>query len=166
MNTQDSGSYTIKDFVPLIFLFALIGGITLAYQLYYGWCPCSAMQIFMGSFFLIFGFFKVINLPGFVKAYQMYDLIAARFVWYAYLYPFIELALGVAYLYKWQLRVVNSVTLVLMLVSAVGVFNELRKGNKIVCACSGTVFKVPMTYVTSFEDLLMAAMAAAMLFLF
>jgi hypothetical protein len=31
------------------------------------------------------------------------------------------------------------------------------------CACLGTVFKLPMTYVTVVEDLLMVAMAAVML---
>ena len=166
MNVQNANGYKIKDFLPLIFLFIFIGGITFAHQLYYGWCLSSAMRIFMAAFFLIFGLFKIINLHGFAKAYQKYDLIAARFKWYAYLYPFIELALGIAYLCKWQLPVINSITLVVMLVSAAGVFNELRKGQRIVCACLGAVFKVPMTYVTLAEDLIMATMAAGMIFWF
>jgi hypothetical protein len=50
-----------------------------------------------------------------------------------------------------------------MLISALGVANELRKKQTIMCACLGTVFKIPMTYVTLFEDLLMASMALYML---
>jgi hypothetical protein len=50
-----------------------------------------------------------------------------------------------------------------MLVSAAGVARELWKGREIMCACLGVVFKIPMTYVTLLEDLLMAAMAGFML---
>ncbi len=59
----------------------------------------------------------------------------------------------------------NVFTLALMFVSAAGVFNELRKGKTVICACLGAVFKIPMTYETLAEDLIMAIMALAMLFI-
>lgn len=155
--------YELKDFVPLIVIFSLIIAVTVAHQLYYGWNFYEGMRIFMAAFFLIFGFFKILNLNGFVQAYAMYDLIAQRYRWYGYVYPFLELGLAVAYLFSWNLPFTNVFTLVLMLVSAAGVFNELRKGKGIVCGCLGTVFKIPMTYVTLAEDLLMALMAFLML---
>lgn len=157
--------YELRDFIPLIVIVSIIVLITGAHQIMYGWHVKDAMRIFMAAFFLIFGFFKLTNLKGFAQAYSMYDLIAKQFIWYGYLYPFLEVALGVAYLMQWNLPVTNSVTLVLMLVSAAGVFNELRKGEHITCACLGTVFKVPMTYVTLAEDLIMAGMASIMLFM-
>jgi hypothetical protein len=78
-------------------------------------------------------------------------------------YPFIELVLGVIYLMHWAGTAVHIFTLILMLVSAAGVARELWKGREIMCACLGVVFKIPMTYVTLLEDLLMAAMAGFML---
>ncbi len=156
-------SYPVRDFIPLMVIFALIVLVTLTHQLYYGWNLAQGMMIFMASFFLIFGAFKVINLAGFAQAYSMYDLIAKRFYWYGYVYPFLELALGFAYLFKWNMVATNLVTLLLMLVSAAGVYNELKKGKHITCACLGALFKIPMTYVTFLEDLLMAVMAFAML---
>jgi len=164
MKQEMAVAYTLKDFAPLIILFSLIIGITLVQQWWCGWNLKEAMRVSMAAFFLIFGFFKVINLTGFAQAYGMYDLIAKQFTWYAYIYPFIELALGFAYLFKWRLPVVNWITFALMLISAAGVFNELSHGRKLMCACLGAVFKVPMTYVTLAEDLIMAAMAAAMIF--
>jgi len=161
--TQTSG-YTLQDFLPLIMLFSLIAAITIAHQLYFGWNLYDGMRILMASFFLIFGFFKVINLAGFAEAYSVYDLIAQRFYAYGYIYPFLELFLGTAYLLNFEPFYTNLFTLILMTVSAAGVFNELRKGKQIVCACLGAVFKIPMTYVTLFEDLLMAIMALFMLF--
>ncbi|MDP3725587.1 MAG: hypothetical protein Q8R36_00140 [bacterium] len=47
---------------------------------------------------------------------------------------------------------------------ALGVFLKLRDGEVVPCACLGVVFKIPMTWVTFIEDLLMAVMAAFMLF--
>jgi hypothetical protein len=156
--------YTLQDFLPLIIIFGIIGLITLAHQVYFGWNGMECMRIIMASFFLIFGSFKIINLAGFAQAYHMYDLISQRFYWYGYLYPFLELFLGMAYLFNWKPFEINVFTLLLMLISAAGVFNELRKGKTIVCACLGVLFKIPMTYVTLLEDVIMAGMAAIMLF--
>lgn len=121
------------------------------------------MSDFMAGFFLVFSFFKLLNLSGFVQAYQGYDLIAAKSAAYAWAYPFIELALGVAYLTRWQPQLTHAATLAVMLLSAAGVLNALRKRQLIECACLGTVFKLPMSKVTLIEDLSMAAMAAIML---
>lgn len=121
------------------------------------------MNDFMGFFFIIFGFFKVINLNAFAQAYATYDLIAQKSRGYAFAYPFIELVLGIAYITRWQPTFINVVTVLIMLISAAGVAVELSKGKTIVCACLGTVFKIPMTYITLLEDLLMAGMALVML---
>ena len=121
------------------------------------------MSDFMAGFFLVFSFFKLLNLSGFVQAYRGYDLIAAKSAAYAWAYPFIELALGVAYLTRWQPQVTHWATLAVMLISAAGVLNALRKRQLIECACLGTVFKLPMSKVTLIEDLSMAAMAGVML---
>lgn len=156
-------TYSLIDFMPLITLFSLIIFITLTHQWYYGWQLMNAMRIMMASFFLIFGGFKLINLSGFAQAYNMYDLIAQKWYWYGYLYPFLEIGLGMLYLLNLYPLATNISTLVLMLISAAGVFNELQKGRQITCACLGTVFKIPMTYVTLAEDLIMAIMAFFML---
>jgi copper chaperone CopZ len=121
------------------------------------------MADFMAGFFLVFSFFKLLNLSGFVQAYRGYDLIAEKSAAYAWAYPFVELALGVAYLIRWQPQITHWATLVVMLISAAGVLNALRKRQLIECACLGTVFKLPMSKVTLIEDLSMAAMAAVML---
>ena len=159
------GRVQFRDFIPLITIFAIIVGFTGVRQLYAGWNLQAAMSDFMGFFFIIFGGFKVMNWHGFVEAYRVYDILAQRSVLYAYAYPLIELSLGAAYVLRLYPFATNLITLVVMLVSSVGVGIELSKGKTIVCACLGVVFKLPMTYVTLFEDLLMAVMALAMLFM-
>lgn len=159
-----SPRYTLKQFLPLIIIFLLIIILTFAKGYFFGpFTWHAAMYDFMGFFFLVFGAFKAFNLQKFAESYSMYDLLAQRSRWYALIYPFIELTLGVLYLMHWAGKAVNFFTLVLMLISAAGVAIELLKGKKITCACLGAVFNIPMTYVTLLEDLLMAAMAAYML---
>jgi hypothetical protein len=82
---------------------------------------------------------------------------------YGYAYPFIELGLGIAYLVRFAPVATNLVTLVVMLVSIVGVTQALLQKRRIQCACLGTVFNLPMTKVTFVEDALMAGMALVML---
>lgn len=121
------------------------------------------MTTFMAGFFLIFSAFKFLNLSGFADAYSTYDLLAARSRKYALAYPFIELALGLAYLWHIAPTLTNVATLILMVFSSFGVLKALQQKRTIQCACLGTALNLPMTTLTLVEDLLMAAMAALML---
>lgn len=121
------------------------------------------MMNFMAGFFLVFSAFKFLDLRGFADAYAGYDLLAKRWHAYGYVYPFLELALGLAYLFRVAPDATNVATLLLMGFSSFGVIAALANKRRIVCACLGTVLKLPMSTVTLVEDLGMAIMAAAML---
>lgn len=155
--------YTIRDFLPLIGMFTLVIFGATAWNYLEGGEVMRWMELFMGMFFILFGLLKASNLKNFVSAYRMYDILAMRSRAYAYAYPFIELALGALYVMALFPLLTNAITLVVMLVSAWGVYRKLASGEPIMCACLGAVFKVPMTWVTLGEDLLMAVMAGAML---
>lgn len=157
--------YTIKDFLPLIVLFAGITIFSLLWIYLFSGGFMRWMEVFMGLFFVVFGMFKVINLKGFADAYRMYDVIAMKYLKYGFIYPFIELGLGALYLFGLFSLFTNLATLIVMSVSAWGVYLKLKKKEKILCACLGVVFKVPMTWVTLAEDALMALMALIMLVL-
>jgi len=137
------------------FVFGLIilGILLISYWLGNGW----SMRHFMAVFFLAFGFFKVLDIPGFVSSYRAYDIIAKKFAGYAYAYPFIELLLGIGYLM--DISWINWLTLALMIVGSIGVGKELLRGSKIKCACLGTFVKLPLTTVSLIEDVSMGIMA-------
>jgi copper chaperone CopZ len=152
------------SYFPLALVVAYILGTVLLVEFAAGtFVWHRAMTNFMAGFFLVFSFFKLLDLRAFADTYQTYDLVAARSRAYALAYPFIELALGVAYLTHFQPVLTNAVTLVVMLVGTAGVVRTLLARRKIRCACLGAVFNLPMSYVTLAEDGLMAAMAAVML---
>jgi copper chaperone CopZ len=155
-----------QSLAPLfIILGYLVGGVVLRASVSGDFSLHSLMSNFMGGFFIVFSLFKMINISGFAEAYTTYDVLAKKSRIYALSYPFIELALGIAYLVSFAPLMVNVVTLVLMTIGSVGVAQALAKKRAIQCACLGTALKLPMTKVTLAEDMIMGLMAALMLIL-
>jgi cation transport ATPase len=155
-----------KTYQPLLLLFGYITGIAvlLSFQAdEFHWM--TLMRVFMAGFFLCFSFFKLLNLPAFAESYSMYDVLAKKIRLWAFVYPFVEFALGLAYAVDFDPLLTNWITLIVMLVSIIGVLQSVLAKRKIQCACLGAVFNLPMSTVTIIEDLLMIAMSATMLIL-
>ncbi len=153
----------VATYWPLLLVFAyLIGLVAIAEYAAGQFEWMRAMANFMGGFFVVFSFFKLLDLRGFVDSFQTYDMVARPVRAYGYVYPFIELALGMAYLARLAPLVTNLITLVVMLVGMAGVTQALLQRRQIQCACLGTVFNLPMSTVTFVEDALMAGMALIM----
>ena len=113
----------------------------------------------MAGFFLVFSAFKLLDLNGFAGAYASYDLGARRWRPWGFIYPFLELALGLAYLFRLAPIATDIATIALMGISSLGVIRALANKQQIRCACLGTVLNVPMSTITLVEDLAMVAMA-------
>lgn len=105
----------------------------------------------------------MLDLKGFAYSYMSYDIVAKKWLAWGFIYPFIELSLGLAYLFHFAILEATIVTLVVMSISSIGVIKSLLEKKKIQCACLGTVFNLPMSNITLIEDLLMVLMAAVML---
>jgi hypothetical protein len=152
------------DYLPLLTLVAVSALVALAIFRSYGpgVSHVRAMHAFMGFFLVVFALLKLFDLRGFADGFQMYDLLAKRSRAYALVYPFIELALGLAYLAFLRPDIVYLCTVVVLGFGALGVITALRRGLDVRCACMGTALKVPLSTVALIEDLAMAGMAAAM----
>jgi cation transport ATPase len=161
---HDMGDVAAKSWLatykPLLIIAAFITGVSFLTS---GGSLHMGMNYFMAGFFLVFSFFKMLDLKGFASSYAMYDVLARRVPVYGYVYPFIELALGVAYLTGFAPFATNLATLVVMGFSSIGVIQSVMNRKKIKCACLGAVFNLPMSTVTIVEDLLMVAMAITVL---
>jgi len=164
-SNQDADSGQPRESLyPLLLIVGFIGGVTGLVAIRTGsWNAPSLTGNFMAGFFIVFGFFKLLDLRGFVTTFRTYDFVAKAVPAWAWAYPFVELLLGTAYFLVLAPVVTNVVTLVVMLIGAGGVARALIDKQRIRCACLGTVLNLPMTTVTLVEDLGMAAMATAML---
>ncbi len=156
----------LNTYKPLLLIFGFITAVSyVAARTNYVVDWMAWMQYFMAGFFLTFSFFKFLDLKGFAESYAMYDLLAMRVPAYGYVYPFIELGLGIAYLINFNMQITNIATIVVMGFSSIGVIQSVMNKRKIRCACLGAVFNLPMSTVTIIEDLLMVLMAGLMLIL-
>ncbi len=165
VKTREEGrGSSFKDYLPLVVIVVLAMAAGTAREAgTSGWELRMWMHDFMGIFLVVFSMFKFFNLEGFADGFQMYDLLAKKLRVYAYVYPFLELGLGLGYLARWEPTTVYVATIVLMVFGSLGVFRALAKGLDVNCACMGTVLKVPLSTVALVEDLGMALMAALML---
>jgi len=106
---------------------------------------------------------KLLNLEGFATSYSMYDIVAARWKGWGYIYPFVELLLGILYLINIAPFLTNILTVIILGISSIGVIKSVLNKQEIKCACLGDVFSLPMSTVTIVEDLAMVGMAGVML---
>jgi copper chaperone CopZ len=162
-NAETTQSW-IETYKPILLIFGFITLVTLLVEAQSAaFDYMRAMRHFMAGFFLVFSFFKFLNLKGFAESYVMYDVLARKIPAWAYLYAFVEFWLGIAYLINYRATVTNTATFVVMSISIIGVLQSVLNKRKIQCACLGAVFKLPMSTVTIIEDGLMIAMSGLML---
>ena len=152
-----------QQLTPLLYVFLVILALSSVRQIATGVNPMMFMMDFMGVFFIVFGLLKLIDLKGFVDGFQAYDLIAKRYRIYGYSYPFIEIGIGALYLlgimFLWQ----NILVVILTSIGIYTAYKSINQENEIRCVCLGTLFDLPMTWVTFFENTLMLLMVIFMI---
>ena len=155
---------SITTYKPLLLIIGFIAGVSALVQYpFEGFSGMLWMRHFMAGFFIVFAFFKLLNLEGFSNSYRMYDLVARVWKPWGYIYPFVELALGIAYLIDFGPVITNTTTAIVLGVSSIGVIQANLNKKQIKCACLGDVFNLPMSTVTIIEDVTMVGMAVFML---
>lgn len=157
---------TTSQWKQLFPLFLIFSYITIAAVLLNNspWNITAFMLDFMGLFYIVFSFFKMLDLKGFPTSFRMYDPLAKIVPTYAYAYPFIETALGILFLMRLQIPIALWITIVILGITTFGVTKTLLDKKTIQCACLGTALKLPMTKATFIENSIMLIMAIWMLF--
>ncbi|MEW2921305.1 MauE/DoxX family redox-associated membrane protein [Muricauda sp. ANG21] len=147
----------------LIFGYLFAAAILLNYS---DWNYSNAMLDFMGLFYVVFSFFKFLDLKGFPESFRMYDPLAKVVPVYGWIYPFLELALGLFFLMRFQITLSLVITIIILGITTYGVTKSLLDKKSIRCACLGTALNLPMTEATFIENAIMLVMALIMLFQF
>lgn len=176
MHSSDLPKKSLKTYWPLILilLFIIFG------TLHFGWLRGEYniwmtefnnsfnlknwMIDFMGLFFVVFSFFKLLDIKSFALAYKKYDIPTKIWPTWGYIYPFIELLFGLLLLHRIELLFTNIAIIFVLGMSIVGVIKSVMQKQKIKCACLGTGFNLPMTQITIIEDALMILMSLFMIF--
>jgi len=144
----------------LIFFYITIASVLLHYK---AWSWSEFMLDFMGLFYIVFSFFKMLDLKGFTESFRMYDPLAKQVTLYGKIYPFIESILGLMILMRFEVTIALIITLIILSITTLGVIKTLLDKRSIRCACLGTALKLPMTEATFIENAIMIVMAVLML---
>ena len=160
--TIEAEKSKLQQLKPLLLILFYIGIASVLLH-YKNWSWSEFMLDFMGLFYIVFSFFKMLDLKGFTESFKMYDPLAKRIPIYGWIYPFIETALGILFLMRFEIEIALIVTLIILGITTVGVTKTLLDKKSIKCACLGTALKLPMTEATFIENAIMIVMALLML---
>jgi len=158
----DQEQSKLQQLKPLLIILTYISVASILMN-YKNWNSSEAMLDFMGLFYIVFSFFKMLDLKGFPESFRMYDPLAKRLPIYGRIYPFIETGLGLMLLMRYEVKIALIITLFVLGVTTIGVTKTLLDKKSIRCACLGTVLKLPMTEATFIENIIMIIMAISML---
>ncbi len=151
-----------KQLFPLFLIFGFITLGTILVQIP-SYDANAMMHDFMGLFFMVFSFFKFLDLKGFQSSFKQYDPLAAALPFYGWVYPFLELGLGLCYIRDIVPDGILIATIILLGITTVGIIRVLVQKKQMQCACLGTVLNLPMTEATFIENAIMLVMAGSLL---
>ena len=152
---------------PILLALLVVAVSSLSLQTAYGTFDLNNwFTTYMGIFFIVFSFLKLLNVKGFSITFSRYDIFAKRVPGFAVSYPFLEFLLGVSFLTQPILIVSNIITLIFMTSQSIGVMNVLKNKQIIQCACMGSSINLSISYITLLENIVMILMAGYMIYQF
>lgn len=145
----------LQSFLLITFIFSTLYLINLLLKKIYGIKNKQLYKNYIGSILILFGILKLINLNKFVDIFRKYDIIGKHNPIYAFSYPFLEIILGILYIYDIEISKVKFVNMTIMLISIISVLISLVNGQKLRCGCLGSFFHIPLSYITLSENIAM-----------
>lgn len=153
-------------YAPVIAIFAGAAAMALAASQASMGTPFTAhaLQWFIAFAMIALATTKLRDLESFSGMFLNYDLLAQRWVPYAYLYPFLEFGAGALMAAGVLTWLSAPVALVIGGIGAVSVFKAVYIDRReLKCACVGGDSNVPLGFVSLTENVMMVGMAAWML---
>ena len=153
------------SYVPVLVVFATAGALAIAASIYTLGTPWSVStgEWFIAFSMMILAMLKLQDLDRFATMFLGYDLLAQRWLPYAYAYPFLEWAAGglmAAHRLNWlSIPVAGFIGLIGTISVIYAVYVQQRD---LKCACVGGTSRVPLGFVSLSENIAMVAMAGWM----
>ena len=157
VKAKDAASYT-----PVVALFGLAAAMALAisWDEAGGLLLVQALERFVAIAMCLLALQKLRDVESFSTMFLNYDLLARRWVRYAYLYPFAEGLAGLLMLAGVAREVSVPLAFFVGTVGAVSVIKAVYVDKReLKCACVGGGSPVPLGFVSLTENLMMVAMA-------
>ncbi|MCZ4348111.1 glutaredoxin family protein [Devosia neptuniae] len=158
---KDAVTYT-----PVIALFGMAAAMSVAasWAVYGNIVTVEAAEWFIAFAMCLLALQKLKDVDGFATMFLNYDLLAQRWVPYAYVYAYAEALAGVLMVSGALMWLSIPVALFIGTVGAASVFKAVYLDKReLKCACVGGDSNVPLGFVSLTENLMMVSMAIWML---
>jgi glutaredoxin len=154
------------SYAPVIAVFGAAAAISLAIDGLTGSPFVSWLNIgrFVAVAMCLLAMLKLQDVDRFATMFLGYDLLARRYVPYAYFYPFAEFAAGALMLANRANAFAIPMAFAIGSIGAISVFKAVYIDKRdLKCACVGGNSNVPLGFVSLTENLMMVMMAIGML---
>ena len=150
---------------PVLYLFAVAALTALALSVgFLGAITWQTLGWFISISMILLGMQKLRDVESFSTMFLNYDVLARRWVPYAYVYPFAETGAGILMTGMIATWLSAPVALFISTVGAWSVFKAVYLDKReLKCACVGGNSNVPLGFVSLTENLMMMGMAVVML---
>ncbi|MEK9749670.1 MAG: glutaredoxin [Pseudomonadales bacterium] len=155
-----------ETYQPVVAIFAVtfLMALTACWAMLGSLSLIRVAELFIAFSMCALGIQKLQDLKSYATGFVQYDLLAQRYVPYAYVYAFIEAGGGIlmiAGLFTW------IVAPIVLLASGIGAISIIKavyiEKRDLKCACVGGDSSVPLGFISLTENLMMMAMAVWML---
>jgi glutaredoxin len=155
-----------RTYTPVMALFAMAALMAMAasYAAFGTVLTVVAAEWFVAMSMCLLALQKLKNVDSFATMFLNYDLLARRWVRYAYIYPFAEGLAGILMIAGSLMWLSIPVALFIGTIGAVSVFQAVYvEKRSLKCACVGGDSNVPLGFVSLTENVMMVAMGLWML---
>ncbi|HAF87366.1 MAG TPA: glutaredoxin family protein [Legionellales bacterium] len=122
------------------------------------------MVFFVALSMCVLGVMKLRDLEAFSHQFLGYDLLAQHWIFYAYLYPFIETLAGIGMLSNTATFFTAPIALIIGLIGSISVIKAVYIDKReLSCACVGGNSQVPLGFISLTENLMMVTLSTWML---
>lgn len=153
-------------YTPVVAVFAMTALMAAAasYVVFGTVLTQRAGEWFIAFSMCVLAILKLRDIESFSSMFLGYDLLAKRFVPYAYFYPFAEAFAGVLMIARAFVWLAAPLALFIGSVGAVSVVKAVYFDKRnLKCACVGGNSNVPLGFISLTENLMMVAMAVWMM---
>jgi len=155
-----------KSYRPVLVVFAAAAALAVSVSLaLMGGVMFRSFELFIAFAMVMLAMLKLQDIDKFATMFLGYDLLAQRWLPYAWLYPFIEGLAGVLMAGRFLPWLSIPLAAFIGTVGAISVFYAVYvQKRELDCACVGGSGKVPLGPVSLLENVMMVVMAIWMLF--
>lgn len=149
---------------PVIYLFAVAAATALALSIgFLGAITWQTLGWFISVSMILLGMQKLRDIESFSTMFLNYDLLARKWVPYAYVYQWVETAAGILMTGMMLTWLAAPAALFIATIGAISVFKAVYIDKReLKCACVGGGSNVPLGFVSLTENLMMMGMAIVM----